>query len=142
MTESEVQTVSAGPAPDDVSHTVNMNSAALNLEDLQIGYTAAGLDDVEYPANIANSDSDDEEDPDPIMAFAMLKFTDGKYFMKTMSLLIGRDMVAYRAALLDSNAWALRHGTTGQQDTFIYEVLHQQESREPGSKGSSAGAIS
>jgi hypothetical protein len=74
------------------------------------------------------------------MAFAMLKFTDGKYFMKTMSLLVGRDMVAYRAALLDSNAWALRHGTEGQQDTFIYEVLHQQEPREPVSKGSSAGA--
>jgi hypothetical protein len=127
MTETEVQIAPVELVPDG---SITANIAVIEDEKEPL--------DVNSPSNSPAADSDDAE-PDPIMAFAMLRFTDGKYFMKTMSLLIGRDMVAYRAALLDTNAWALRNIADGEEPTFIYEVLDQPVNQNSLSNGSSAG---
>jgi Forkhead domain/FHA domain len=66
---------------------------ALPLDQLTAGVSEVA---VASPSPMPESDDDENHEPEPMKGYAMLKFGDAKYFMQTTSIIVGRDMRAYR----------------------------------------------
>jgi hypothetical protein len=63
----------------------------------------AGVSEVAVASESSEaSDVDEHVVPEPMVGYAMLKFGDAKYFMQTTSIMIGRDMHAYRTLQLQN----------------------------------------